>query len=163
MTVSRRDGRVARAVRARPVAGAVGVVAAVALCGCTTDPAQTAGPAQSSDPNLCASLDALSDQIEQLGASVPSDAPTGEPAVGVREQVADVEAALRRVEAAGEGTLDSPAAAMQEALTAFGDELASGTEAGRAAAEQSLDEVRQGWESLTQAADARCGSGASPS
>jgi hypothetical protein len=145
------------------VGGAVAVAAAAALCACTGEPAQTAAPAQSADPNLCASLDALSDQIEQLGTGVASGAPTGEPAEGVREQVADAESALRRVEAAGEGTLDSPAAAMQEALTAFGDELASGTEEGRAAAEQSLDEVRQSWESMTQAVDVRCGTGASPS
>lgn len=162
MAVSGREGRVAREVRTRLVGGAVGIAAAAALCACTTGPAGTTGSAQSSAPNLCASLDALSDQVEQLGAAVASGAPTGEPPAGVSEQVADVEAALRRVEAAGEGSLDSPAAAMQEALTAFGDELASGTEEGRAAAEQSLDEVRQSWESISQAADVRCGTGASP-
>jgi hypothetical protein len=150
----------------RLAGGAACVAAALALCACSGDSAQTAGPAQSSQPDLCASLDTLSDQVAQLQIGPPSDAPSDTPSDapsdGVSEQVRDVEAALDRVAAASDGSLESAIAGIRTSLTDFTDELASGTEAGRAAAEQSLDEVRQGWTSLTQAVDVQC-AGASPS
>ncbi|WP_159797358.1 hypothetical protein [Puerhibacterium puerhi] len=154
-------GRNGRVVRAWVTGGALGVAAALSLGACTSDTGQGAGSAQSTEPDICASLDTLSDQVDQLGTDVPSGAPTSGPAAAVREQVADVEAALARVQAAADGNLDSAIAAMQTALTDFTTELATGTEEGRDAAQQSLDEVHQAWTSLAQGADVQCGAGAS--
>lgn len=156
-------GRNGRGARGRLAGGALGLAAALALCACTTETGQPTGSAQSTEPDICASLDTLSDQVEQLGTDAPSGAPSSGPAAAVREQVADVEAALDRVEAGADGNLDSAIAAMQTALSDFTGELATGTEAGREAAQQSLDEVHQAWTSLAEGADVQCGSGASPS
>jgi hypothetical protein len=160
MAMTTRGGR---AARARAAGGALGLAAALALCACTADTGQTASPSPTTKPDLCASLDTLSDQIEQLGTDAPSGAPSSSPAAAAREQVADVQAALDRVEAAADGNLDSAIAAMQTALTDFTSELASGTQAGRDAAEQSLNEVHQAWTSLAQGVDTQCGTAASPS
>ncbi|MFP3712806.1 hypothetical protein [Puerhibacterium sp. TATVAM-FAB25] len=137
-----------RAVRA---ALAAVTVAGLGLTACSSD----------TDPQLCAGLDRLAEQVDELGVGAPSDLPSGVP----QEQLDEAEAALDELASLGDsadGRVGAAIDALESELRDYADALRSGSADARAAAEESWDQVQEGWAALGRAMEAHCGTAATP-
>ncbi|MDF1602086.1 hypothetical protein [Nocardioides sp. YIM 152315] len=122
----------------------------VLLCGCGEARVDAAD-------DLCVQYDQLVEKADSLQEIDPDTATVGE----VRDQVEEVQDQLDALQAVAEGQLDTLISTLR---TAVGDLVAAASDAGQEALdvarpliEDTVDDVREAWATLEQAADVKCG------